>query len=130
MRFAAILSAGALILTSSAAAFAKPDNPEAELAKALEGRVAGKPVDCISIHNIRGTRIIDRTAIVYDTGRTIYVNRPSGARTLDKWDVMVNKPFGSQLCRIDNVNLIDSTTRMTSGFVLLNEFVPYTKVRQ
>jgi hypothetical protein len=51
-------------------------SPEAQLAKALDGRVAGEPVNCLSLRSIRSSRIIDRTAIVYQVGNTLYVNRP------------------------------------------------------
>ena len=51
---------------------------EAQLAKMLEGRTPGKPVDCIDLSRVRSSQIIDRTAIVYDAGGTLYVNRPRG----------------------------------------------------
>jgi len=102
--------------------------PEAELARALEGRVAGEAVDCVSLQRIRSTRIIDDTAILYDAGSIIYVNRPrSGAESLDRWDTLLTRPFGSRLCSIDTVQLLDSTSRITTGLVFLGEFVPYRK---
>ncbi|HJQ16414.1 MAG TPA: hypothetical protein VJR87_03560 [Allosphingosinicella sp.] len=123
-----IVATAALALACGSSAMARPANPESELAKALEGRVAGKPVDCIFLHTIRSSRIIDHTAIVYDSGRTIYVNRPtSGADTLSKWDIMLEKPTNSQLCSIDVVRLYDQSTRFPKGFVGLGKFVPYTK---
>jgi hypothetical protein len=60
----------------------------------------------------------------------IYVNRPrGGAEMLDDWDILVSKPFGSQLCTPEVVELLDSSTRMKSGFVNLGEFVPYRKIK-
>jgi hypothetical protein len=102
---------------------------EAELAEAIEGRTAGEPVSCINLRDVRSSRIVDRTAIVYEApGGTLYVNRPRGARSLDSWDVQVNKLFaGSQLCRSDTVQLYDSGARMQTGFVILDDFVPYRK---
>jgi hypothetical protein len=41
----------------------------------------------------------------------------------------VTKTFGSQLCSIDTVNLIDRASRFPHGFVSLGQFVPYTKVK-
>jgi hypothetical protein len=128
MRFLPSLAAAGLLLAGSAA-FAKSD-PEAQLAKELEGRVAGAPVSCISLERIHATRIIDRTAIIYDAGSTIYVNRPrGGAETLDNWDVLVSKPFGSQLCSPGVVQLYERGSRIQSGFVTLDKFVPYKKVK-
>jgi len=121
---------GASLLAALAVpAAAAPRDGEAELAKAIAGRTAGKPVDCIQLRNIRSSRIIDRTAIVYEMNNgTIYVNRPrSGAESLDWTDVLVTETFTSQLCSIDVVKLYDTGTRMTTGWVGLDEFVPYAK---
>ena len=109
---------------------AKPRDPEAELARTLAGRVAGEPVDCIDLHRVRGSHIVSGTAIVYDAGSVIWVNRPrGGAESMDQWDIMVNRLYSSQLCSIDTVQLIDQGSRMYSGTVFLGEFVPYRRVR-
>lgn len=103
---------------------------EAELAKMLEGRVAGKPVNCLSNTSLDNSTVIDGTAIVYRSGSKLYVNRPrSGAEQLDDDEILLTKLYGSQLCSSDKIDLIDRSSRMWSGFVLLGEFVPYTKVR-
>jgi hypothetical protein len=105
-------------------------DPEVRLARALEGRVAGKPVDCIQLRSIRSSRIIDDTAILYDTGGTLYVNRPrAGRESLDQWDTLVTRTHSSQLCSIDVVHLYDTGSRMQTGSVFLGEFVPYRKPR-
>lgn len=105
--------------------------PEERLARMLDGRVAGAPVDCINQRDIRSSQIIDKTAIVYQVGAKLYVNRPrSGASWLDRNDILVTRTVGtSQLCRIDPVNLVDRTALFPSGFVTLGEFVPYTRAR-
>src|SRR5215210_6413291 len=129
---AAILTA-ATVLSLSVSADARPRlSPEAKLAKMLDGRVAGEPQDCIYLPSVHGTRIIDKTAIVYESGRTLWVNRPrSGASSLDDDDILVTDLHGSgsQLCSIDIVRLHDRTSHFYSGFVGLGEFVPYRKVR-
>ena len=128
-----LLSVVALSLfAATAAVSASPSRApdEAKLARALEGRVAGEPVSCINLRNIRSSRIIDRTAILYDAGTTVYVNRPrGGSESLDRWDVLVTKLHSSQLCSIDIVTLYDSASRIQTGFVSLGEFVPYRKPR-
>ena len=122
--------AAATVLSLSFAADARPRiAPEEKLAKLLDGRVAGEPQDCIFLPSIRGSRIIDRTAIVYDAGRTLWVNRPrSGAESLDNDDILVTNLHGSSLCSIDIVHLQDRYSNFYSGFVGLGEFVPYRKV--
>eukprot|EP00300_Choanocystis_sp_HF-7_P040184 c661_g1_i2.p2 GENE.c661_g1_i2~~c661_g1_i2.p2 ORF type:complete len:137 (+),score=32.63 c661_g1_i2:43-453(+) len=103
---------------------------EAELAKMLEGRVAGKPVKCLPTHAMDNSTIIDKTAIVYRSGSKLYVNRPrSGADQLDDDDILLTKLYGSQLCNVDKVDLIDRSSKMWSGFVLLGDFVPYERVK-
>jgi hypothetical protein len=126
-----ILTALALATLIAAPAAAGPKlNPEQRLAKVIDGRLAGDPVSCINLRRIQSSQIIDRTAIVYEAGNTLYVNRPrAGAESLDSWDVLVVRPFNSQLCSIDAVDLYDRGSRMQNGFVLLGDFVPYRKVR-
>lgn len=126
-----VLAAATAAVSPASARPADRAKGEAELARALEGRVAGEPVDCINLRRVRSSRIIDRTAIVYDAGGTLYVNRPrSGAGSLTDWDVMVTRPFGSRLCRIDPVQMYSPGARMLSGIVFLGDFVPYKRVER
>lgn len=132
MRIAfAAAALAALALPGVASADEKP-NPkgEAELAKMLEGRVAGKPVRCLPSSTLGQSTVIDKTAIVYRSGSKLYVNRPrGGADQLSDDEILVTKIYGSQLCNVDKIDLVDRTSRMWSGFVVLGDFVPYTKVK-
>ena len=122
------LIVASLMLPGAAPAASPRLTPEAELARELRGRTAGEPVDCISLRQIRSSRIIDDTAILYDAGHTIYVNRPrSGRESLDRWDTLVTRLHSDRLCSIDTVTLYDSTSRFTTGFVFLGDFVPYRR---
>jgi hypothetical protein len=128
-RIALALAASAALVSGPALQARDKLAPEARLAKILDGRVAGEPVNCIYLPGVRETRVIDKTAIVYKSGSTIYVNRPvSGADRLDDSDIMVTRPTGSQLCSVDTVNIHDQGTHFWRGFVGLGEFVPYTRV--
>jgi hypothetical protein len=100
---------------------------EAKLAKILENRVAGKPVSCLYLRNVRSSQIMNGTAIVYESGGTLYVNRPDGAGSLDDDDILMTRTSTSQLCRLDSVNLFSRAGRYERGFVTLGNFVPYTK---
>jgi hypothetical protein len=126
-----------LLGIAAAAALAAPAaaspylHGEAELAKLLEGRAAGGPVDCIDLSRVHSSQIVGGTAIVYDLGGTLYVNRPRrGAEDLDPWDVMVEKPFDHELCRIDVVQLLDSGSHFQKGAVFLGDFIPYRRIRE
>ena len=122
--------AASLAFGATAAEAARPADREAELAQELEGRVAGEPVDCIDLNRVRSTRVIDDTAIVYDAGRTLYVNRPrAGANSLNQWDALVTRLYSTRLCSIDTVEMLDTSSRMLSGIVFLGDFVPYTRPR-
>lgn len=129
LRTASLLIGALVIAGAPALAKSEPETGEARLAKLIEGRVAGKPVECLELRDIRSSRIIPGTAIVYETkGNRLYVNRPeSGADTLDSWDVMVTDTHLSRLCNIDVVHLHDTGTRMQTGLVFLGDFVPYDR---
>ena len=119
--------AGTLMLGGIAQA--KPQDREEELARAIQGRVAEAPVQCIDLHRVRSSRIINGTAIVYDAGSVIYVNRPeNGADQLNQWDTMVTRTPSTRLCSVDTVTMIDRASQNFTGVVFLGDFVPYRRV--
>lgn len=129
MRKIAIALTTAAALLAGPALEAKPRlTPQQELDKVLEGREAGQPVSCIPQYQTREMRVIDRTAIVYGWGNTIWVNRPRNAEQLDSDDIMVTKLYGSQFCSLDIVRTVDRVSQMPTGFVSLGEFVPYRRI--
>lgn len=127
MRKLLTLIAGSLLV--GGVAQAKAPDREAELDRALRGRVAGEPVSCIDLHRVRSSRIINDTAILYDAGSVIYVNRPSnGAEQLDRGDTMVNRLYGTnRLCNIDTITMIEPVSGTFTGVVFLGDFVPYRR---
>jgi hypothetical protein len=126
-KIVAAFSAGFVLAVAPASA--EPADREAELARALEGRVVGPPVDCVDLRRIRSSRMIPDTAILYDAGHTIYVNRPrAGADSLNQWDTIVTRTPTGRLCSIDSVTLVDLPSNSMTGVVLLGEFVPYRRV--
>jgi len=129
MRASSILIAGTAILLAALPAAAARPSPQQRLDTLLEGRVAGDPVNCINLRDIRSSEIIDGTAIVYRTGANrLYVNRPTGGeRQLDDSDILVTNTYSPQLCSIDIVRLLDRTSRFETGFVSLGKFVPYVR---
>lgn len=116
-------------LGAAPAAAGERRTPEAELARATDGRIAGEPVRCLDTRRFSSTSIIDGTAIVYRApGDTLWVNRPrSGARSLDDWDVLVTRQYTGSLCRGDIVRLYDRSSMSQNGSILLGEFVPYRR---
>lgn len=125
----AALAAMATGLVASPVLAAKPKlTGEAKLSKMLEGRQPGKPVNCLPLGQSQDVRIIDKTALVYRFGNTLYVNRPTNPDSLDSDDILVTRTSLSSLCRLDTVQLRDRTNFFYSGFVGLQDFVPYKKV--
>lgn len=108
-------------------ASAAHESGEAKLAKLLDGRVAGEPVECLSQFRNRNLEIVDRTALVFKDGDTYYVNRPAGANFMHWSDVPVFKIYGAQMCSKDLVQLRDSSTLMPGATMVLDKFVPYKR---
>jgi hypothetical protein len=135
MRIMTALLAGAVLVSSAVPALADVRATRAErgavkLASMLEGRAAGKPVDCIDLRRVQSTEVIDGHAIVYRLpGGKLYVNEPrSGKASLDRDDILVTKTHSDQLCSIDIVRLYDRAAQFETGFVGLGKFTPYDKV--
>ena len=107
MRVMLCLMGGVLMAAALPAQAARLD-PEARLAKMLDGRVAGKPVDCIPQYRIQSSEIFEKTAILYKAGSTWYLNRPvSGRNFLHRDDILLTDTHSSDLCSVDIVRLID-----------------------
>ena len=111
-----------------AAAAANPKG-EARIARAIQGRTAGTPEDCITQQQIRSSEIVDRTGIIYTMNNgTIYINRPaSGASFLRSGYAMITDTHSTQLCGVDIVRLYDNGSRMSAGSIGLGKFVPYPR---
>lgn len=116
---------------SGASAFEerRAERGERELTKLLWGRVAGEPQDCIRTLPTRSLRIVDGTAVVYDAGSTIWVNRTRNPLSLDDNDALLIRKFGSgtQLCRLDQVTTFERVAGFYTGNIFLTEFVPYRR---
>ncbi len=128
-KLALVIAATAALVTGPALQAREKLTPEQRLDKLIAGRVAGKPTSCISTFDTRDMTILDKTALVYDAGTVIWVNRPDNARDLDDDDILVTHTFGSQLCRLDIVRTVDRSGGFQTGFVALGDFVPYRKVK-
>ena len=108
------------------------DKQSERLNKELDGKIAGKPVNCISDFN--GTNVIrisDDILLYRVSGNLVYKNKlrsscPGLARDND---ILVSEQFGSQKCRGDFLKLVDRTSGIPGPICSLGEFVPYRKDR-
>lgn len=122
---AALALTGALAATPAAA---QPAQADAALTERLEGRVAGDPVDCLQLRPLDNSEIVPGTGILFRVGSTLYLNRLRGPTgRLDGTEILVTQPFGSQLCRLDRVQLIDRNSGFASGLITLDRFIPYRR---
>ncbi|WP_379553474.1 hypothetical protein ACRAQ7_03955 [Erythrobacter sp. W53] len=124
------LASAAIALLTTPAMAAKKTGEE-ELAEMLEGREAGEPTRCIrTLRSSGNLQVIDKTAIVYKRGDTVWVNKTRNPDQLDEDDILVIRKFGntSQLCRLDNITTADRFNGFFTGAVFLTDFVPYKTV--
>ena len=129
MRQLAIALTAATVLLAGPALDARLRlTPQQELDKLLVGREAGRPVHCISTFDSREMRVLDKTAIVFGWGNTIWVNTPRNPEHLDDDDILVTHTSGSQLCDLDIVQTLDRSSQFFNGSVSLGKFVPYRRV--
>jgi hypothetical protein len=107
----------------------KLDAQEAKaLAKALEGKVAGKPVSCVSIRSGSNLTAVGDNTLVYRINKNLtYRNDLRGSCFgLRHGDALVMQVWGSQYCRGDFAHAVDLMSGMRGGSCSLGEFVPYT----
>ncbi len=118
--------AGALAVLASAAPAATRDD---DLARALAGRIAGRPVDCVNTQGTTGPQIIDDHTILYrESGRRIWRNDlPDACPSLRPMTTIVTRVYGGQTCRNDTFRTLDSGSSIPSGLCRLGSFTPYDK---
>ena len=126
--FAFVIATAAALVVGPALQARERLTPEQKLAELLVGREAGTAVDCINLSETSDVQVIDKTAVVYGSGRVIYVNRPRNPDDLNSDDILVTKLHIAQLCKLDVVQLRGRTSHTFSGFVTLENFVPYHRV--
>lgn len=84
--------------------------------------------ECIQLHQVRSTRVIDRIGIAYEMpDRKVWLNRPRwGASMLNGYLVMVTHDGRNKLCSGDIVRFMDSSLTGFLGAVGLGSFVSYS----
>lgn len=104
---------------------ARNEAPDDKLAQALAGKVAGKPVSCISLNDARSSTTY-RDAILYrSSSKLTYANDLGNCPYLRENNILVTRATGSQLCRGDIVNMVDRGSGFPTGSCAFSDFVPY-----
>jgi hypothetical protein len=117
------LIAAALI---SAPAFAQPAAPDPVVEKALAGKIAGEPKNCLSRFESDRMQVRDGLTLFRVNRNLVYVNDMNGCSTLREDDILQTNLYGtSQLCRGDITQIIDRAGRFNRGACTFGSFVPY-----
>lgn len=137
MRFAAIPLIALGVAATLLGSCAMGPEPEAkltpkqqkELAKLLDGKVAGEPVSCVSnfstASNLRA--LSDDVLVMQVNRKLVYKNELRGTCTgLSRGDILVMTSWsGGQYCQGDMARAFDPYSGITSGVCSLGKFVPY-----
>jgi len=123
------LAAGCAASTDADADMRAADG-EATLAAELRNyRPAGQPVSCVPLRNLGGNHSAGEGAIVFDgPGGRLWVNRPpAGCPDLRQGRALSLRTTGSQLCRGDIVNVVDTISGINFGACGLGDFEPFQR---
>jgi hypothetical protein len=97
----------------------------------LAGRVAGAPVDCISLSPgaSNGPQIVDDHTILYrQSGKRTWRTGPVGhCPGLRPFSTMIVDVYGSQLCRNDRFRMVEPGLSIPGPYCRLDRFTPYDK---
>lgn len=96
----------------------------------LAGRVAGKPVDCISLSLNATPEIVDERTILYrQGGRRMWRTGPVGAcPSLRPLNTLIVENYGGRICRNDRFRVLIPSTTIPSGYCRFAAFTPYERV--
>jgi hypothetical protein len=100
------------------------------LDKELSGKVAGKPLNCLSSSQTADVIRVSDTMLLYrQSGRLVYQNKLRyTCHGLERGDdIIVTEIFGGNLCKGDLLRLVDRTSGIQGPVCSLGEFVPYRK---
>lgn len=99
----------------------------------IAGKVAGPPVQCLQTYETRDMVPIDDSTVAYRQGgsRVIIAHLQSPCAGLGRGAaIMVTRDIGgSGNCRGDIIEMVDSSSRMTTGSCTFGEFIPYSRPR-
>lgn len=113
---------------SAASADTVADRQARALAKALEGKVPGKPQACVTMNlGSEGPHAVTDSVLIYRVNRDlVYRNDLSNACTgISRGQTLLLKPTNNQYCRGDIAHSVDLTIGMNTGSCALGDFVPY-----
>jgi hypothetical protein len=118
------LTATLIIAALAGAALARPLKPEQE----AKIQPSGPPISCVSIHNIRETRVRDDSTIdFYMNGGKVYRNKlPQSCPELGFEERFGYETSIDQLCNVDIIHVLHSGPPIRGASCGLGQFQPIT----
>lgn len=123
----ALILIPALLLSTAVAA--RVESGEAQLAKILAGRTAGKPQSCLPLFDRNDSQTLDGVGIAFRSGRTTWIGRFDDGCHVGPNDTIVTTTSMSQLCRGDIIHVVDQMSHMEHDTCGFRDFTPYTKAK-
>lgn len=136
-RLSLILLAGAALGACSAgmdAPFQRTPRQEAQLRRALAGKVAERPVDCLPTFRSADMEVVDDyTILFHDGSNRVFVQSPHGGCAplgSGHYTLVTNIIGSSSLCRGDISRVVDLPNGFVVGSCAMSDFVPYVRPRR
>lgn len=103
------------------------DREARDLARALDGKVPGEPVSCVSAMRSDDLRALGDNTLIYRFSKDlVYRNTLEGACTgLSMGDTLVMRRTTNQYCRGDIATVVNLQSGAQTGSCSLGDFVPY-----
>jgi hypothetical protein len=127
------------LLAAGCTSYAEADQPErrtlqtaraeARLDQELRGKTAGPPQSCITRFEAdRMDTVGDRTIMFRASGSLVYLNQPAGGCPMEGGSRRLERrSIGSNLCRGEQLQVIDNQTGAYFGTCVLGDFIPYRR---
>ncbi|UYY59989.1 hypothetical protein [Sphingomonas sp. S2-65] len=130
MRTAWMMGALALAGCTSSSEMRESQRTEAaaDLARELDGRIAGTPANCIANSTSTRPMVIDEHIVLYREGGRIWRNDLAAAcPRLTPYNTMIVEVQGGQLCRNDRFRVLEPGTTIPGPYCRFGQFVPYER---
>jgi hypothetical protein len=94
--------------------------------KALAGKTAGKPQDCLSPRDAQSSSVHNGTVLFRVSRKLVWKNDMRECRLLREDDILVTNLYGTaRICRGDISQIVDRAGLFGKGSCVFGDFVPY-----
>ena len=104
------------------------NEPGAELARVLQGRISGETRTCVPIGEGRSLSVFDSRTLIYDAGDTLWVNRlRPDCPGLSTSGTLIVEPSTGQYCRGDRFREVEWSAAIPGPYCFLGDFTAYRR---